>query len=161
MPDPLGPSFLRRRGVLVYIFVVAVPTLALLALGLASVARQQRALEGLALADLSLQGARIAESLENRLFRLAEDCLIREVPLEELAIRLGNRESAQGIEALDALFAEARERCAGVEEFFVLVDATLAAPRRVIYPPLHQLSSEALGAVSPEDPAGPDHWRSP
>jgi len=141
-------TFFSRRALLIYLLTIVLPTVVLLFLSLQSVRRSRRAFDDLELADRSFKGAMVVELLERRIFGLVGDCLDSEVSLPELAHAIESLERPEDIERLADRFAEIKERCPIVEDFFILIGEGDSYQVRVAYPLVHALPVQSLEEVA-------------
>jgi signal transduction histidine kinase len=129
-----------RRVLLVYLIVIASPTLGFLYLGLESVQRQRQAITSLTLANLRLSGEQLATELERRAWHPAENCL-RDEELGSLRVdRALTPEQARPIRDL-LTNVEARHPIA--RQFFIWQDGSVRFPL-LRSPPLPPLDTVLL-----------------
>lgn len=121
----------RRRAILLYAAVIALPASVLLLFGIQSFERQRKAVSALMRSNARLSGERLVSELENRTAQLAQACL---------------REAARaGRSPGDLESARQRHGVAGCLFLF--------QGGRVLYPPLHTPAPHTLDEVLAGEPS--------
>ena len=118
----------RLRNVRAYLLGILALTLLFFSSTLASLVRQQTTSREYSLSNLRSGGERIALEMEDRLQRLASDCLHAE-QLANLRIGPGDQLSLDKVRELGRLFGGLKKTHAIAADFFLLRDGQLIYPR--------------------------------
>jgi signal transduction histidine kinase len=139
-----------RRVLLVYLIVIASPTLGFLYLGLESVQRQRQAITSLTLANLRLSGEQLAAELERRARHLAENCLRDE---ELGGLRIDRALTPERARPIRNLLAKVGARHPIAHQFFIWQDGSVRFPL-LRSPPLPALDTMLPPKEGKNDPDG-------